>query len=231
VAYQRCSQDQTTGFFLELGKKMALEPFLELVDYRRRVAQMYAEVRNAQGAPEVAWKRFRQAREKLFRTHPQSALDQDQKKRFDGLPYYPYNPDLRLPVQVDSNVLPDILEVQLQEDGITRLKRFGKVNFEMEGQRLKLSLFWVLGYGGGVFLPFRDATAPEETYGGGRYLLDTIKGADLGLDGGRLMLDFNYAYSPSCAYNPRWHCPLAPRENWLPVALHAGELNYPWGDT
>jgi uncharacterized protein (DUF1684 family) len=212
---------------------MASNPFLELADYRRRVAQMYADVRNSQGAPEVAWSRFRQERENLFRTHPQSALDPDQKKRFNGLPYFPYNPGLRLRlhVQVDSDVAPDILEVQLQEDGITQLKRFGKVNFELEGQRLELSLFWVLGYGGGIFLPFRDATAPQDTYGGGRYLLDTIKGADFGQDKGRLVLDFNFAYNPSCAYNPRWHCPLAPRENWLPAALRAGELKYAQGGT
>jgi uncharacterized protein (DUF1684 family) len=206
---------------------MASNPFLELADYRRRVAQLYAAVRNTSGEPEETWRRFRAGREDLFSTHPQSALDQDQKKRFNGLPYFPYNPDLRVCVQVDSNVDPDVLEIQLEEDGITRLRRFGKVNFELQGQRLQLSLFWVLGYGGGIFLPFRDATAPDETYGGGRYLLDTIKGADLGVEGGCLVLDFNYAYNPSCAYNPRWHCPLAPRENWLALALRAGELHYP----
>jgi uncharacterized protein (DUF1684 family) len=210
---------------------MASDPFLELADYRRRVAQLYTAVRNARTDPEDAWRQYRTEREILFRTHPQSALDPDQKEHFNGLPYFPYNPDLRLRVQVDTNVKPDVLEIQLQEDGITRLRRFGKVNFELQGQRLELSLFWVLGYGGGIFLPFRDATGPDETYGGGRYLLDTIKGADLGEEGGRMVLDFNFAYNPSCAYNPRWHCPLAPRENWLAVALRAGELKYPEGGT
>jgi uncharacterized protein (DUF1684 family) len=205
---------------------MASDPFLELADYRRRVAQMYAAVRQSTGEPEQAWRRYRMERENLFRTHPQSALDRDQKEGFSGLSYFPYNPGLRLQVEVDSHVEPDVLEVQLEEDGLTRLRRFGKVAFELERQPLELSLFWVMGYGGGVFLPFRDATAPDETYGGGRYLLDTIKGADLGNERGRLVLDFNYAYNPSCAYNPRWHCPLAPRENWLAVALRAGELRY-----
>ena len=210
---------------------MASDVFIELADYRRRVAQMYAEVRDARDDPQEAWRRYRGQRADLFRTHPQSALDQNQKEQFKGLPYFPYNPALRLSVQVDPNVDPDVLEIQLQEDGLTRLKRFGKVNFELQGQRLQLSLFWVQGYGGGIFLPFRDATASHETYGGGRYLLDSIKGADLGLEGGRLVLDFNFAYNPSCAYNPRWHCPLAPRENWLAVALRAGELRYPDDDT
>lgn len=88
-----------------------------------------------------------------------------------------------------------------------------------------LSVFWLEGYGGGLFLPFRDATSGGETYGAGRYLLDTIKGADLGGDParGELLLDFNLAYHPSCAYDPRWNCPLAPRENWLSVAVPVGE--------
>jgi uncharacterized protein (DUF1684 family) len=88
----------------------------------------------------------------------------------------------------------------------------------------ELTLYWLGGYGGGVFLPFRDATTGKATFGGGRYLLDGIKGADLGRDAqGRAILDFNFAYNPSCAYSARWICPLAPPENALPVAIHAGE--------
>jgi uncharacterized protein len=89
-----------------------------------------------------------------------------------------------------------------------------------------LTLFWISGYGGGVLLPFKDGTSGQETYGGGRYLLDTIKHADLGSDKGRLIVDFNYAYNPSCAYDPRWHCPLAPPENSLPTRIAAGEKSY-----
>jgi uncharacterized protein len=74
-----------------------------------------------------------------------------------------------------------------------------------------------------VFVPFADATAGDETYGAGRYLLDTVKGADLGTDGGRLVLDFNLAYNPSCSYDPRWSCPLAPPPNRLAVAVRMGE--------
>ena len=84
-------------------------------------------------------------------------------------------------------------------------------------------VYWIEVYGGGVFVPFRDATSGSETYGAGRYLLDTIKGADLGGEGDRLILDFNYAYNPSCAYDPRWSCPLAPAVNWLQVPIQAGE--------
>lgn len=84
-----------------------------------------------------------------------------------------------------------------------------------------------MGYGGGLFPPFRDATNGKDTYGGERYILDTIKGADQGLEGGKLVLDFNYAFNLSCAYNANWHCPLAPPENCLSMPRRAGELDYP----
>ena len=89
---------------------------------------------------------------------------------------------------------------------------------------VELTLWWIGGYGGGLFLPFTDGTSGQETYGGGRYLLDAIKGADLGLShGGRLILDFNFAYTPSCALNPAYVCPLSPPENRVPIELRAGE--------
>ena len=88
----------------------------------------------------------------------------------------------------------------------------------------ELTLYWIGGYGGGVFLPFTDATSGPETYGGGRYLLDTIKGADLGQAAdGRVILDFNFAFAPSCAHSPRYVCPLAPKENHLQAAIRGGE--------
>src|SRR5262249_51025044 len=89
---------------------------------------------------------------------------------------------------------------------------------------IELELYWLDAYGGGLFLPFRDATAGRETYGAGRYLLDTGKGADLGADGGRLVLHFHLAYNPSCAYDPRWRCPLPPPPNRLAIEIRAGEL-------
>jgi hypothetical protein len=91
----------------------------------------------------------------------------------------------------------------------------------------ELTLYWLTGYGGGVFLPFLDATSGKETYGGGRYLLDTIKSADHGtLADGRTILDFNFAYNPSCYYSPRWICPLSPRSNRLPAPVRGGEKGH-----
>ena len=80
--------------------------------------------------------------------------------------------------------------------------------------------------GGGIFVPFRDATNGETTYGGGRYLLDTIKGADLGIGMDEIVLDFNFAYHPSCHYNDKYTCPLSPVENRLAMAVEAGEKAY-----
>jgi uncharacterized protein len=95
--------------------------------------------------------------------------------------------------------------------------------FDLYGYSLKLNLYWFRSYGGGLFLSFRDSTSGKQTYGGCRYLLDTVKGADLGASDGRLVLDFNFAYQPSCSYDPRWICPLAPAANRMTVAVLAGE--------
>jgi uncharacterized protein (DUF1684 family) len=198
----------------------------ELADYRRSVAELYTEVRHSALDPVARWRKFCASRNVLFGGHPQSALSLEQRDRFTGLSYFPYNPALRFALPVDEDVAPEVIEVVLQEDEITRLQRFGRVRFQVEGQEVALSLFWIQGYGGGIFLPFRDQTNGSETYGGGRYLLDTIKGADLGQELGKIIIDFNYTYNPSCAYHPRWICPLAPEENRLRVPIPAGECVY-----
>src|SRR5207245_3888065 len=101
--------------------------------------------------------------------------------------------------------------------------RFGHAVFELAGGRRSLELYWLQGYGGGIFVPFGDATNGSESYGPGRYVLDSVKGADLGMEGGRLVLDFNFSYNPSCSYDPAWACPLTPASNRLPIPIRAGE--------
>ena len=126
----------------------------------------------------------------------------------------------------------DAIEIDTAgEDGVITYRRAGQLRFRLAGQACRLTVFSLVGYGGGLFLPFRDATSGKETYGGGRYLFDTAKNTDgLALDiqagSPEVVIDFNFAYNPSCAYDPRWACPLAPRENWLPVPIHAGEKIY-----
>lgn len=197
----------------------------DLLDYRRRVAELYRAIRQADG-DSSACATFRQARDALFRDHPQSALDATQKADFTGLRYFDYDPAYRVIARVDHQVEPVTLDYELGEDGHLRCTRFGQVQLTLPTGTGTLSLYWLNGYGGGLFLPFSDSTNRYETYGGGRYLFDTLKGADLGTTRDEIVLDFNYAYNPSCAYNPRWVCPLTPPENRLAFPIPAGEMNY-----
>jgi uncharacterized protein len=103
--------------------------------------------------------------------------------------------------------------------------------FRLHGEGCRLTVLSLVQYAGGLFVPFRDTTSGRETYGGGRYLFDTAKDTDgLVLDitpgSSEVVIDFNYAYNASCAYSPRWACPLAPPENYLKVPVRAGELSY-----
>ncbi len=199
---------------------------LELQDYRRRVAAMYAEVRQENTDPLDRWRQFVRSRDELFASHPSSALDANQKTMFHGLSYYPYDPAYRFEVKVEPVEDDEILEYELGEDGRFSLKRFARADLNFPHGNSSLYLYWIQGYGGGIFLPFRDRTNGQGTYGGGRYLLDTRKHADLGGSGGKLVLDFNFAYNPSCAYNPRWVCPLPPEENRLQIPIQAGEMDW-----
>ena len=206
--------------------------YLDLLDYRRRVAAIYAGVRNGESDMAERHRRFREQRDELFRTHPQSALAPEQRARFTGLHYWQYNPSYRFVVPVEPVEREHVYELDLGDDGIVRMKPFGTLGFTLAGQACTLTLFWLMGYSGGLFLPFADTTSGQETYGAGRYLFDTVKNTDglaLELEAGsnEVTIDFNYAYNPSCAYSPLWACPLAPPENRLPVAVRAGELTYP----
>jgi len=203
---------------------------LQLAHWRRLTAELYAEVRRASTIdPASAWKRFREARDAMFSSHPQSPLDPGQKARFRSLDFYPYAPRFRFHGRVvpleSSAELPGSFVEKLAE-GTSSYRPFAAVDVDGStgGRRnARLTLFWMEGYGGGLFLPFRDATNGRATYGGGRYLYDTIKGADLGAAAGEIVLDFNFAYNPSCAYSPRWVCPLPPAQNSLPFPVEAGE--------
>src|SRR5437588_4385206 len=208
--------------------------FLDLYDYRRCVAAMYRERAEALQSGEDAalvLQRFRETRDALFATHPQSALDEEQRQQFKGLRYFPYNPAGSVVAEVETAIEPVVLSVAMNEAESMTMTAVARLHFTLEGQKVGLLLYWLNIYGGGLFLPFRDTTCPAESYGGGRYLFDTIKGSDfLPVAGSswreRIVLDFNYAYNPSCAYNYKWVCPLAPIENRLRVPIRAGELKF-----
>ena len=193
---------------------------LTVLDWRRRVAELYADVRRTPDARD-AHELWRTTRDDLFRHHPESPVPLDARAAFPGLEVAPYDPGLRFELEVDTDVAPLSLDVPEGAEGTLRLRRIGAVHLPLLGD---LDVWWLGSYGGGLFVPVKDALAGKETFGGGRYVLDTVKGADLGGDGRWLVVDLNFAYNPSCAYDPRWVCPLAPLGNTLTVPLRAGEL-------
>jgi uncharacterized protein (DUF1684 family) len=194
---------------------------LDLLDWKRTIFELYARIRAA-GEAEAARDEWQSVRDRLFREHPQSPLPLDRRDQFSGCSYYPYDPSVRVLADIKPKT-PTRREITTSTGAVYTFSAFAHASFELAGQACSLELFWLEGYGGGVFLPFGDETSGETTYPAGRYLLDTTKGADLGGEGDRLMLDFNFAYNPSCAYNPVWVCPLAPTSNWLPLRIEAGE--------
>jgi hypothetical protein len=183
----------------------------------------------------AVWNTFRATKDALFASHPQSPLDAEARATFRGLAYFAYDPAFR----VTATLIPETAEDEVLAPSsgahAMPLRRAGRVSFTLGGDAMTLAVYWIDVYGGGLFLPFRDATSGGETYGAGRYLHDTVKGSELlrlddtgghGYAGGQVLLDFNYAYNPSCAYDPRWVCPLTPPQNRLAVAIRAGELVY-----
>jgi len=197
------------------------QELLDLADYRRRVGDLYR-------LPDLeAWRR---ERDRLFREHPQSPIED--RAAFDGLAYFPADPAFRVTARLLPPEEPGEIVIDTGgEDGAIRYRRAGSLAFELAGRACRLAVLSLVAYGGGLFLPFKDATSRAETYGGGRYLFDTAKNTDglaleIALGSPEVTIDFNFAYNASCAYNPRWACPLAPPENTLPVAVTAGEKRF-----
>jgi uncharacterized protein (DUF1684 family) len=224
---------------------------LQLADWRRQVAGLYAAVRRLiptdhAGAIEL----WRTTRERLYREHPQSPVPPDKRPAFQAH-HYPIDPNLRFEVAVTADeaaspspsggpaglAAPAIdfgapagatatsTDVPVSAGGTMSMRRIGHVEIPLPGGVRRLGVFWMGGYAGGLFIPFRDATNGTETYAAGRYLVDSAKSADLGgdVDRGTLILDFNFAFHPSCAFDPKWACPLAPPDNRLDLPIRAGE--------
>jgi len=198
---------------------------LMLADWRREVTAMFGRLRDEKD-PQLAWRDFRRTRDTLLKQHPQSPLNKGQRESFKNLEYFPYSSNLRLVGMVRPVPEPKTYSIELPAEGVLRFSQIATIHFDLAGKSSQLILYWIEGYGGGLFLPFRDATNGADTFGGGRYLYDSIKGADLGAGSETILLEFNFAYNPSCAYNDRWVCPLAPPDNWLPKPINAGERTF-----
>ncbi len=199
---------------------------LDLVDWRRRVGDLY----RTSGADSLA--RFREGRDRLFQSHPQSPIEPPERSSFAGLKYFPHDPAYRVRARLEPDAEGSELLIDTGgDDGAVRYRRAGHLVFALHGEPCRLTVLSLVQYAGGLFVPFRDATSARETYGGGRYLFDTAKDTDglvLEINPGSsdVTIDFNYAYNASCAYSPLWACPLAPPENYLKVPVRAGELSY-----
>jgi uncharacterized protein (DUF1684 family) len=163
---------------------------------------------------------FRASKDQFFAKDHHSPLTQDQQAAFDGLQYFPENPDLRFELEIEEFPEKDSIEMQTSTGDIQTHQRFGKIHFEVDGQGVELTLYKDTH---GFFLPFADSLAGEETYGAGRYLEPEP------LPNGKVLVDFNLAYNPYCAYNDLFSCPLTPWENRLKVPIRAGE-KLPNGD-
>jgi uncharacterized protein len=190
---------------------------LDLADWREQVARMYLSDLDLAG--------FRARRDELFATHPQSAIPPAARAAFTGLRYFAANPS----AIVDAALTPAGGSLEIDTGGPDGVVRYRRVAIAQTPYG-PLTLWWIEAYGGGLFLPLRDGTCGTDSYGGGRYLTDTVKGTHgRGLtivDATTVRLDFNYAYNPSCAFDDRYACPLAPPENRLTVPIRAGEKKY-----
>jgi uncharacterized protein (DUF1684 family) len=201
------------------------QAYLDLADWRRRVGDLYRI-----SGPD-ALERFRRGRDTLFRHHPQSPIEPDERASFKGLRYFPHDPAYRVDARLEPGDGSELVIDTGGADGAVRYRRVGVLVFELSGQPCRLTVLGLVQYAGGLFVPFRDTTSGRETYGGGRYLFDTAKNTDalvleINTGSSDVVIDFNYAYNASCAYSPRWACPLAPKENYLQAPVSAGERVY-----
>ena len=185
---------------------------LPLLDWRREIAAIYAVVRAAPD-PAHGHALWRERRDALFRSSSASPLTADSPLRATGLPVPAYDAGWRVEVPLEA------AEPERRNAGEAVLERIGRLRTPWGS----LDAWWVTGYAGGLFVPVRDRSAGRTSYGGGRYLLDTAKGADLGSTPRGLVLDFNFLYHPSCRYDGAWACPLAPPGNVLEVEVPVGE--------
>jgi uncharacterized protein (DUF1684 family) len=167
---------------------------------------------------------FRAMKDDFFRDHFQSPLTREQRQHFKGLNYFSENPALRFDLPLERNDQPPRVTMQTSTGDTQDHFQIGQVHFTVNGETVALQVYQAVDGQGDYFIPFVDETAPEETYGAGRYLEPEA------LEDNLLRVDFNLAYNPYCAFNERWSCPLPPPENRLKVRIEAGEKKFHEGE-
>jgi uncharacterized protein (DUF1684 family) len=162
---------------------------------------------------------FRAQKDDSFLHDWQSPLEADQRRDFTGLKYYPENPALRFTIAIEPRADRETVTMITSTGSAREYVKYGQFSLEVNSEVATLQVYQDPDneY---FFLPFVDATAPEETYGAGRYL-DIEQNRD-----GTFTIDFNYAYNPYCAYNDKWSCPIPPWENHVKVRIEAGEKSF-----
>ena len=168
-------------------------------------------------------RKHRREKDEFFADHPHSPIPPEEREDFDGLSYFPPDPDLRFELPLNEHDQKETMVVETTTEGEREYLAWGEFRFEVDGEEVTLKAFKAEPDEDRLWVPFRDATNGDETYGAGRYL-------DLEAEAHRTndewILDFNHAYNPYCAYSERYECPLIPMVNWLEVPIEAGEKDY-----
>jgi len=167
----------------------------------------------------------RAEKDRFFDEHQQSPIPPEERDDFDGLDYFDPAPDYRVEATVSTVDPPETVEMETSDGRTVRYLRVVTFTFELDGEDYELA-----GYrqehddSGGFFVPFRDKTTGQQSYKGGRYMELEPEGEVA--DGDEVVLDFNLAYNPFCAFSETFSCPLPPEENWLETTVPAGERDY-----
>jgi len=162
--------------------------------------------------------RFRERKDLLFRSDHDSPFGPGE---FAGLKYFDPDPEFRFETQLRRSPLPGSVIMATSKGTRQLFNVIGFFELSIEGRAVTINAYQSAERKDpSIFVPFRDATSGVESYGGARYLDLEVEHDD------RYAVDFNYAYSPYCAYSDAYACPLPPRENWLTVAIRAGERKY-----
>ena len=166
----------------------------------------------------------REQKDEFFALHPQSPIAPESQSHFEGLDYFPPAPSYRFELPLHRHDDIEIVTVEDTSGNTRQMVRWGEFRFTIEGKQCSLQAYRTDPSETRLFLPFRDAASGQETYGAGRYL-DLDAGEHLTGDG-KWIVDLNRAYNPWCAYSEHYACPFVPPENWLEVAIRAGEKSY-----
>ncbi len=159
--------------------------------------------------------KIRSDKDENFRNSDESPIKD--KAAFKGLNYYSFNKDYIIDFALEKAEKTETVDIKMTDGTTEKLILFGKIKGEFKDFTIALTIYQ--RENGDFFLPFKDKTAPTETYGGGRYLDLPLKNAK----NNQLRVDFNLAYNPFCAYNEDFACPIPPAENTLPIRIEAGE--------